>query len=336
MLHRTTPSGCAGVVLAASILGLPRLASAQAFVPPSGEGDVTISYQNLHARGHLDLNADRMRGASCCDPIQSHSMMWGIDFGVSSRVAVSLALPFIASKYSGSAPHLVGGVGEPQEWDDGTYHGAFQDFVLGVRVNVKARPVSITPFADVIVPSHHYASLAHAAVGKDLRALSVGAAVGGFLDSVTPGLFFQARVSYTVTQALVDLRPNRSRFDAELGYFITPRLSIRFIESSQVTHAGVDLVAFSDPMTIAKVHDHPEIPFPAPPIYRRNHDRLQRADYLNLGGGIGFALNDSVELFGAAANTVWGKNVHPLRGLSVGANFHFSGLPGVGRAKNTH
>lgn len=332
MLRRTTACRHAGVafVAAAGFLFLPGIASAQAFLPAPGEGDVTVSYQNLHARGHLDLNGERMRGASCCDHVQSHSMMWAVDFGVTSRIAVSLSLPFIASKYSGSTPHLVGGVGPPQEWDDGMYHGTFQDFVLGVRVNVKARPVAITPFADVIIPSHQYPSLAHAAVGKDLQALSMGAAVGGFLDSVAPGLFFQLRASYTVTQALLDIRPNRTRLDAEMGYFFTPRLSVRFIESSQVTHAGLDLISFSDPMTVAKVHGHPEIPFPAPAIYRRNHDRLQRSDYLNLGGGVGFAVNDSVELFAAAANTVWGKNVHPLRGLSVGANFHFSGLPARG------
>jgi hypothetical protein len=317
-------------LVAACFLVAPALASAQAFLPSPGQGDVTVSYQNLHARGHLDLNGDRMGGGSCCDPIQSHSMMWGLDFGVSRRMAVSVSLPFIASKYGGSTPHLVGGVGAPQQWDDGTYHGAFQDFVLGARVNVKARPVAITPFAEVIIPSHHYASLAHAAVGKDLRALSMGASVGGFLDAVTPGLFFQARVSYMVTQALLDIRPNRTRVDAEVGYFATPRVSVRFIQSSQVTHAGLDLIAFSDPMTVAQVHGHPEIPFPAPAIYRRNHDRLQRSDYLNLGGGVGFAVTDSLDLFAAAANTVWGKNVHPLRGLSVGANFHFSGLFGRG------
>jgi hypothetical protein len=59
------------------------------------------------------------------------------------------------------------------------------------------------------------------------------------------------------------------------------------------------------------------------PEYRRNHDRLQRSNYLNLGGGINFAVNESLEVFAAAANTVWGKSIHPLRGVSVGANMHF-------------
>jgi hypothetical protein len=248
-------------------------------------------------------------------------MTAGVEVGLTDRLAVNVSLPFIRSKYGGSTPHLVGGVGPPQEWDDGTYHGTFQDFQVGVRVNVKSRPLAITPFAEVIIPSHHYPSTAHAAVGKDLRALIVGGAVGGFLDTVLPGMFFQAQLSFAVTQEVLDIRPNRSRVDAEVGYFITPRIAVRFLESYQVTHDGLDLISFSTPMTVAQIHGHPEIEVTG--VHRRNHDRLQRSNYLNLGGGINFSVNESLDIFAAAAKTVWGESIHPLTGVSVGANVHF-------------
>jgi hypothetical protein len=143
-----------------------RPASAQAFVPPAGEGNVTISYQNLFARGHWDLNGDRMTGESGHDPTQGHAIVMDVEVGLSSRVAVSASLPYIRSRYEGSLPHLVMGVGPVQEWDDGEYHGTFQDFRFGVRYNLTHRPFVITPFADVVIPSHHYPRLAHAAVGK--------------------------------------------------------------------------------------------------------------------------------------------------------------------------
>ena len=216
-------------------------------------------------------------------------------------------------------PHLVGGVGPVQKWDDGTYHGTWQDFYFGLRFNITARPLAVTAFAEGIIPSHDYPSLAHAAVGKDLHALVVGAAAGRFLDRLAPGLFFTTQYSYTRTEAIVGIRPNRSRVDAEVGYFVTPRLAVRFLESYQVTHDGFDLISFN-PMTNALFHsDGTEIPA----AYRRYHDQLQRANFLNLGGGVGFALNDSVEIFAAAAKTIWGESIHPLRGLSIGANFHF-------------
>ena len=58
--------------------------------------------------------------------------------------------------------------------------------------------------------------------------------------------------------------------------------------------------------------------------YRRNHDRLQRSNYLTLGGGAAFALTDSLGVFVDAAAMVWGENVHPLREIPVGVNTHFS------------
>lgn len=290
-------------------------------MPAAGEGSVTIAYQNLYARGHLDLNGDRMTGESGRDPTQAHAIVVEAEFGVSRRIAVTVSLPYIRAKYGGSAPHLVAGVGPIQEWDDGTYHGTFQDLHIGARYNITTRPFAITPFADVVIPSHHYPSTAHAAAGKDLRAYVVGVAAGGFLDSVLPRLFFQAHVSYARVQDVLDIHPNRSHLDTEVGYFITPRLAVRFLESYQVTHHGIDLISFATPMTEGVVHDHPEIPVVG--LYRRNHDRLQRSNYLTLGGGVGFALTDSLEVFANAVNMVWGENVHPLRGITVGLSTHF-------------
>ena len=306
-------------LLAACLVLLARTASAQAFVPLAGEGNITVAYQNLFARGHLDLNGKRMEGPSGTDPTWAHAVTFEAEFGLTDRLAVSGSVPYIRSKYGGSTPHLIGGSGPPQEWDNGEYHGTFQDYHFGVRFNVMTRPFAVTAFAERILPSHHYPNLAHAAVGKDLRALVVGGAVGGFLDSVLPGLFFQSQYAYARTEQVIGIRPNRSRVAAELGYFITPRLAVRFLEDYQVTHNGFDLISFN--MTEAEIHDHPEVEFL--PSHRRYHDQLQRSNFLNLGGGASFAVNDSLEVFAAALNTVWGESVHPIRGFTLGANMHF-------------
>jgi hypothetical protein len=307
--------------LAVSLIGVARAASAQAFLPPAGQGNVTISYQNLFARGHFDLNGDRMEGESGHDPTQGHAIVMEGEFGLGERVALNASLPYIRSRYEGTFPHRIMGGETPQEWDDGEYHGTFQDLRIGVRYNLTRRPFAITPLVELIIPSHHYPSLAHAAVGKDLRAYVVGGAVGGFLDAVRPGLYFHTQVSYAWVQEAVGIRPNRSRVDGELGYFVTPRLSVRFLESYQYTHHGIDLLSFT-PMTAGVIHGHPEIPFTNE--HRRNHDRLQRSNYLTLGGGVSLALTDSLEVFVDAGTLVWGENVHPLRAITVGVNVPFS------------
>jgi hypothetical protein len=314
--------------LRAALIGLamaqlaisPSSAWAQAFVPPAGEGNVTISYQNLFARGHLDLNGDRMTGPAGTDPIQAHAFLVEAEFGLTNRLALNASIPYIAAKYGGDTPHRVGGTGPAQEWDDGSYHATWQDYLFGLRYNVVTRPVAITAFAERVVPSHHYPALAHAAVGKDLLALVVGGAVGGFLDGALPGLFFHSQYSFTRTEQIVGIRPNRSRVDGEVGYFVTPRLAVRFLANYQLTHDGFDLISFATPMTEALFHRTGEH---IPANYRRYHDQLQRSDYITVGGGAALAVNDSMEIFVAASQTVWGKNIHPLRGVSVGLNTHF-------------
>lgn len=282
---------------------------------------MTVAYQNSFARGHLDLNGDRMSGESGRDPVRSHSIRWEAEFGLTDRLAVSASLPFVSAKYGGLSPHPIDIRGQPSDVDDGTYHGTFQDFHVGVRFKITSRPVTITPFAEAIIPSHHYPSLAHSAVGKDLRALVVGTAVGGFLDALDPGMFFHTQLSYAVTQQVGGIRPNRTRLDAEVGYFITPRFAVRFFEGYQVTHNGLDLILLAGPNTVTRIHGHPETPVTRE--HRLNHDRLQRSNFLNLGGGMSFAVNESLEIFGAGGNFVWAENSHPLRALSVGMNVHF-------------
>jgi len=317
---------CCAIAAAACLVAAPRQASAQAFVPPAGDVNLTFSYQNLLAIGHLDLNGDRMEGDSGHAPTQGHALVMDAEFGLSDRLTVSGSLPFIASRYEGTHPHVVGGVGPIQDWDNGEYHAAFQDFRIGVRYNVIRRPVAATPFVEVVLPSHHYASNAHAAVGKDLRAFVVGGAFGGFLDAWLPRMYFHTVVSHAWVQEAVGLRPNRSRVEGELGYFFSPRLSVRFLESYQFTHDGIDLLSFT-PMTQGIIHGTGE---PITGEYRRNHDRLQRSNYLTFGGGVAFALNDSLGVVVDAAKIVWGENVHPLRAITVGVNLQFS-MPRAGR-----
>ena len=100
--------------------------------------------------------------------------------------------------------------------------------------NVKARPVAVTPFADVTIPSHHYESLGHSAAGLDLRVLAVGVSAGGFIEAVLPGMYFETEFSHAIVEEVVGIRPNRTRFDSEIGYFVTPRFAIRFSKALSI------------------------------------------------------------------------------------------------------
>jgi len=316
------PRVIAGALVSVCVLLLARAAAAQAFVPPAGEGNISTTYQRTFARGHLDNDGVLFTGgeksfAEDVDIVHAQSVLWDVEFGVTNRLAVNVSLPAIAARYEGTDPHLLGVTGRPSSLDDGTYHGGLQDFHVGARFNLWSRPLALTPLVEVIVPSRHYESLGHSVIGLDLRALVVGVATGGFIDRL-PGAYFQAQVSRAVVQEVLGVRPNRTRVDGQIGYFITPRLAVQFLESYQLTHDGLDF--FAGPPFIL-IHSSGQ--FPPSFNYYLNHDRIERVSFLNLGGGLTYAINDSIDVFAAGSKLIWGRNIHPPRGLSVGANWHF-------------
>ena len=80
-------------------------------------------------------------------------------------------------------------------------------------------------------------------------------------------------------------------------------------------------------MTDGEVHNH--LRYRLTGEFRTSHDRLLRTNYLTLGGGGSFALNESVDVFVNAVRMAWGENVHPLRAITVGINtrFRLGGTP---------
>lgn len=88
-----------------------------------------------------------------------------------------------------------------------------------------------------------------------------------FLDSL-PGTNFQMQLSHAFVQEVAGIRPNRSHVNAEAGYFVTPRLAVRVLESWQITHDGLDFPYAGLPSELSL-----------------NHDRLSRNNFLIIGAG---------------------------------------------------
>jgi len=214
----------------------------------------------------------------------------------------------------------VGLKGQPSTLDDGTYHGTFQDFYFGSRFKLfESAPFAVTPFVEVIIPSHHYESLGQSAAGRDLRAVVVGAAVGGFADYVTPGLYFQTRLSHAFVQEAVDIHPNRTGIDSSVGYFVTPRFAIEFLETFQYTHDGLDWNI--PPFFVGFRDERPRTGTPRD--YGLTHDRLARSNALTFGVGASFAISEKIGVFGTWSKLAWGENLAAPRSVTVGMNLGF-------------
>jgi hypothetical protein len=290
-------------------------ARAQAYVPEQGEGSVSVLYQNTLVTTHYLTTTAYDMGQ-----IRSNTLLVDVTYGLTDKVAVSIGIPWVASKWTGtgvvdpahnivSVPHPLPLAG-PVTLDDGAYHDTFQDFRFNVRYNaVKQRGFALTPFVGSILPSHGYTTFAHAAPGRDLNELQVGVSAAKMLDALVPGLFVQGSYSYGFTEQVLDIAHNRSIVDLEAGYFVTPKLRALFLGSGQITHGGID-------GTLETAFD---------PVLFPVHDQVTKDNFLNLGGGAAYSLNDKIDIFGSMIHTVAVRNVHAIDyGVSFGLSVSFS------------
>lgn len=275
------------------------LSVAQAWLPPKGEGDYTIAYQNLYTKDHLLGNGDR----SASGKVRILGLVQSLDFGVTGKLAVNLNLPFAWGKYTGAFPHQL-------PIDGGTYNGTVQDIGFGLRYNLLSRPLVLTPFVFATVPSHHYEHFAHSAIGSNMWEVRLGVNVGHRFRAI-PAAYMQAQYSYVITERILGIRPNKSRINAEFGYFLTKRLAVNALALSQFTHSGLNWL-----------DDFPHRT-PTDELWR-HHDQISRANTINFGGGLTFSPRPSVNVFSSLVTTGAGNNTHALAtGLTVGVSWSF-------------
>jgi hypothetical protein len=294
------------VCLAAVLTGLlaaPAAVLAQAWVPEKGDVTVSLAVQELNVKKHFS-------GTQSIDAGHINTVVFLTDatYGLTNKLAVDLAVPFVSTAYAGARPH------PGTDIDNGEIHSSFTDLRFSVRYNLKRDGVVITPYAGSITPSHDYAYYGHAAFGEQLRELQVGAFVAKLFKSGVPGLFVSGRAAYGFVEKVQDISHNRSMGDLEVGYFFTPSFRAFGMTSGQFTHGGIDF----------PINGQAGLPLALRPV----HDVIQKVHYLNAGGGFAYSLNDSVDLFGSFTRQVAGRNGHVLnRGITFGASWSISRRP---------
>jgi hypothetical protein len=276
----------------------------QAWTPPRGEGSVSLTFEDIFVKNH------QLSSGALIDigHIRTVVFVQSIEYGITDRLGVSLSLPVVASKYYGPDPHQI-------PVDDGTYHGGSQDFRLGMQYSVRRRPVALTPFTTIVIPSRNYPFYAHSAVGTHQWELALGIAVGGQFERWLPNAYFQAAYAYGIVGVVNGVRPNRNRMSLEGGYLVGQHLTLRILADSQITHGG-----FNIPQDFPQMNDFPLV---ADERWR-HHDQSANIKNLNLGGGIDVAVGRRWHVYASLAHTLWGENGHAMRtGLTAGISWSF-------------
>ena len=291
-------------------LGAPALSLAQAWVPPRGEGSVSLVYQQVYVRDHVYSDGSR----EDLGHIRSHSTQLEIDYGVTDRLSITAGLPYVTSRYDGRRAH---------KFADGSsfdpYNSGVQDLHFDARYSLAEVPVAFTPFIGVNLPTHDYPVFAHSAIGLGLKEVQVGTYAG----MVRAPVYFHVRYSYGRLERVLGRGRARSNIDAEMGWFISPRWRVFGFEAGQVSHGGLECVRGACPQTWTQDEFH-------------HHDQLQRTNLLDVGGGVALAITGTVELAGGIRSTVSARNAHADRyAATFGVSWNFRARPSRPHAGGT-
>lgn len=298
-----TMAACLAVV--AIHLTAPNAAFAQAWVPAKGEGSLTTTYQKVDVRDHFDADGDvEDRGR-----IHTHNLISTFEYGLTDKLALDFELAYVASKFEGRGRRPHG----PQ--DDGFFHPTFSDAHLGLRFNVAAKPLVVTPFFSFTIPTHDYEVRGHSAVGRGFHELVLGVNLGRQLDPVWPRSYAHLRFSYAILKHFQGLNLNHANAEWEVGWLANKVIALRFIGAWQASQGGLEF-----PLGVMLT-----------PAQFAIHDRVARADYVQLGGGVTFLLNRTFEIHTAYAKTVAAKNTHGDGGIILGFTWRFSRGSSLGR-----
>jgi hypothetical protein len=309
-----------GLLLLAAAMIIPAAARAQAWLPSPGTGAIYVGYQYIQA--HWTLFPIDITGVPFGPYVGEGERIakgehYGqiitvdLDYGIRKGLAMSVHVPYIESKYSGGDPHFPDGV------DDGTYQGTLQDLGIGLHLMVLRKPFVATPFVRYLVPLQSYTSEGHAAAGKHLRALEVGAALARTLYPFLPDAYVAATYAYTAQERTVDHTMHINKIDMELGYFVTPRLSLKGAASYAEVRGGVEWdVAVTTTGEFTGGAEFIE--------YIAYHDRLANEQWWRVGGGAGYALTPRYLVYIYGFNTVSGENTHKTAALAIGFGWNFA------------
>jgi hypothetical protein len=296
-------AGAAGIFI---LLFAPALFG-QAWIAPRGETTVSLTYERTEHEGHYLKDGTRVRvGAS-----HASALSFDVEHSLTDRLAVSAGIPYVASS-NGPDPSLAclcrSGI------DDGKYHATWQDFRFGLRFNILANPVALTPMITVRVPSHHYDTAFEAAPGRHLRETILGIAAGRTFAPGDHPISVSGQYTYALVEKVLGVSTNRSNADLDVGYYPTPSINVHTFVDWQRTNGGVTtdfVLNFDNRVT------HPE-------LYQL-HDGLLRDRYWRAGVGAGYNLTERTNVFASIATALAGNDSHYGYFYIVGVVRSFNG-----------
>ena len=299
-----------GVLSVVVIVLLGGLSSTPSLAQSQKKGDASIRLEVQHIRtGKFIFDL----GEANYWTTDTQVMLISGDYAISDRLTVFAALPYVRKRFN--AGELFGG--DPHNpndfywvdfvppdkrfWDDGEYHGDFQDFSIGVSYALTQKgPLTVSPYISYGAPVTNYPFFAKAAIGKNLWTVPVGISI-----SYVPYFsdwHFDGNFAYVFSEKPLGQTVDYWVAHLSAGYWFKANLSTNAFLSLKYGD-GISLLSpefLDDDATF-------------PPVYPDDfdtekwwqHDRLIGNRNLNIGLGIDYSFSPEWQLSGSTYQNVW-------------------------------
>jgi len=268
-------------------------ASAQAWLPDAGNASFSVVFSDVLHKKHYDSTGAEIDVGHTSSEIVNLAG----SFSPTDWLMIQASVPYVNSRYKGEFSH-------PGDIDDGAWHGTLTDLLVTGHFQVTEGPIAFAPYVGVMVPTQDYVTLGHSAPGRGLEEYWVGFFAATSLHQWIPRTYVDMRTNYAFVEEVANVAHDRTNITLELGHYFNESVSARLFVTRQWTHGGIDIpVPPTDPL------------FPY-------HDQLANEEFVNVGGGFSWALNNRMGFFGLYTQSIEGKNSHKVdHRLTVGMSY---------------
>ena len=294
--------------LLASLLALVIAFPAHSQEQNSGDASMRMEYQFIRTGTFFSQGQEFDYWTT-----DSQILMLSGDYAINDRWTVFAALPYVRKRFKsevvwGGDPHNPNDPywidfvpPDKRFWDDGDYHGDFQDFSIGVSYRVAKGPWTLNPYISYGVPATDYPFFAKAAIGTNLWTVPIGTSfsyVPYFSD-----WHFDGNVAYVFSEEPLGVNVDYWLVHLSAGYWFKANLSVNAFLSLKYVRDGISLLSpdfFSDDAA-----DPPVYPDDYDTEEWWQHDRQVGNRNLNFGLGFDYFFSPQWKVSGSGYKSVW-------------------------------
>ena len=275
--------------------------------PTARRGEIDVTYQYSEEQ---DLHTSNV-GTIPTNVLTTQSLDFNVRYALKERWTIEGGLPLISRKWAGDGrlpEDPLGAAHNPALFvpphpeatfvDNGRYWTYFQDWRIGARYLLLRDPVIVEPYLMLGLPATDYPFLGSAAPGEHVSRQEIGSTVAyrpPFLS-----WYFNIEIGYQYVERTLGVNKNATRVDAEVVYFVNPKIAAKLFVSSKNGHGILP----------------PPIDLTSDVFY--HHDQLIRHNYINAGLGVDWSLSSRNVLNLSWIQMVHAEDIFYLRGaLSV-------------------